>query len=733
MAIVKEFFSEEYGRHTIARTSEEYSVYRTTRTFTENKKTWSWWGVGSIAPGQIKSKKVLIESISQGGYRKSSRYTNRKLKTNGFEGKLDFYGEDLSIKAIGNHPDSASYGITKTRLNLNGAGEKKILIVAKSAQHATSLFASIIKTNTATDLQIESSHSSVHNSEIYLSNSNDRISINAPEGGHGLKAYLRNGDDTIDIKSGTLQGSQIDLGGGSDCVSVHNGDQRFNVDGGQGDDTLEIKGIALSGLAYEPQKDGRWGKVYSRHRGLSINIKSIEKLKLDEGVFELGSEGIPSVYSISTENLAREGEGITFTITRSGNTSSEGSVRFFTENGTAKGGTVSYYLTQPIYLGPGQPSRIAGKVVPDFTEKDTVISFKAGEASKEIIIKTNKDEIREGTEHFFGKLEATNDTDQIKTESAKAPILDVTPPSYYSIQALDHEAVEGETLKYRVSRIDGISGAGRIKVNLNKGNSDLEARSWVLNFKAGQQYQDITINTKTDDFVEGREDISVSLTAVDDYNLVKGTGSASGFIYDRNTIGGSDDDFIVTPDGVKLVRILGNAGSDMLVGNELDNGMDGGTGDDFLYGGAGNDGIQGGAGNDSIWGEAGDDNIRGYTGHDFLLGGDGNDVITGGAGSDTMSGGSGADRFVYKAVSDSSGTGDQDLIFDFNGLEGDRIDLSAIQQGLSFIGSDAFSGKAGEVRFVNGELQANTSGDQKADFAVTLAGVSSFEKQFLVV
>lgn len=310
---------------------------------------------------------------------------------------------------------------------------------------------------------------------------------------------------------------------------------------------------------------------------------------------------------------------------------------------------------------------------------------------------------------------------------------DVTSLSYYSIEALDNEAVEGETLKYRISRQEGVGVAGKIKVTLNKGNSDLEFRSWLLDFKAGQQYQDITISTKTDDFVEGREDISVSLEAVDDYNLVKGTGSASGFIYDKNTIGGSDDDFIVTPDGVTVVRLLGNAGSDMLVGNELDNSIDGGADNDYLWGEAGNDGIQGGAGDDIIWGEEGDDILRGGTGNDLLQGGDGNDVITGGAGSDSLFGGSGADRFVFKAWSDSTPFGDYDGIFDFNGSEGDRIDLSAIQQGLTFIGSSDFSGKAAEVRFANGELQANAAGDQQADFGVSLLGVNSFEKDFLIV
>lgn len=193
---------------------------------------------------------------------------------------------------------------------------------------------------------------------------------------------------------------------------------------------------------------------------------------------------------------------------------------------------------------------------------------------------------------------------------------------------------------------------------------------------------------------------------------------------------GNTNDFYISNSRNNYIE--GGYGSDSLYGNIGNDKIDGGADDDYLYGGEGKDQLIGGTGDDGLWGGAGADNLTGNTGDDFLNGDAGDDVIIGGSGSDTMSGGSGADRFVYKAVSESSATGDQDLIFDFNGSEGDRIDLSAIQ-GLRFIGSAVFSSDAGEVRFANGLLQADTSGDQQADFAVTLAGVSSFEKDFLII
>ncbi|MEZ0208790.1 MAG: calcium-binding protein, partial [Candidatus Paceibacterota bacterium] len=105
----------------------------------------------------------------------------------------------------------------------------------------------------------------------------------------------------------------------------------------------------------------------------------------------------------------------------------------------------------------------------------------------------------------------------------------------------------------------------------------------------------------------------------------------------------------------------GTAGSDLIVGNDLGNFIDGGegndvivggTGDDTLLGGGGNDFISGGAGNDTIDvgsgnnfadGGAGDDSIFGGDGNDVLSGGDGNDAIFAGAGDDVLTGGNGND------------------------------------------------------------------------------------------
>lgn len=110
----------------------------------------------------------------------------------------------------------------------------------------------------------------------------------------------------------------------------------------------------------------------------------------------------------------------------------------------------------------------------------------------------------------------------------------------------------------------------------------------------------------------------------------------------------------------------------------------------------------------------------------------GDDKLYGGGGADRLNGGDGADVFVYKAIGESNARA-YDTISDFSTKQKDRIDLSAIDansvggksnDAFVYIGSKAFSGTAGELRFAKGVLQADTNGDRSADLTVKLADVS---------
>lgn len=125
------------------------------------------------------------------------------------------------------------------------------------------------------------------------------------------------------------------------------------------------------------------------------------------------------------------------------------------------------------------------------------------------------------------------------------------------------------------------------------------------------------------------------------------------------------------------------------------------------------------------------DTITGGNDGELLVGLPGDDRLTGAGGKDIQVGGKGADTFVIEAVGDSAaGAANRDVISDFQGRKGDRIDLSGIdadsnlegQQAFRFIRTKPFSGQAGELRYRAGLLQGDVNGDRKADLELELLG-----------
>ncbi|MCJ2127335.1 M10 family metallopeptidase C-terminal domain-containing protein [Methylobacterium sp. E-045] len=127
--------------------------------------------------------------------------------------------------------------------------------------------------------------------------------------------------------------------------------------------------------------------------------------------------------------------------------------------------------------------------------------------------------------------------------------------------------------------------------------------------------------------------------------------------------------------------------------------------------------------------------IKGNSAANTIKGNGGADVLVGGPGRDVLTGGDGADRFVFRAVDDSDvGRKVRDQITDFTSGH-DLIDLSSIQavsgairdEAFGFIGSDAFSHRAGELRAVrvgpSTVLEGDVTGDARADFQILLRDV----------
>ncbi|MBX2856044.1 MAG: hypothetical protein KTR21_13720 [Rhodobacteraceae bacterium] len=131
--------------------------------------------------------------------------------------------------------------------------------------------------------------------------------------------------------------------------------------------------------------------------------------------------------------------------------------------------------------------------------------------------------------------------------------------------------------------------------------------------------------------------------------------------------------------GVGADIIRGGAGDDIVYGQDGDDiVLSGDRGDDTIHGGSGSDVLRGGADNDMLYGDEGDDRLVGDRGDDMLYGGQGDDVLIGHFGDDYLIGGDGVDRLTGGDGADTfklEGAQGVDLIADFQ-QGADKIDLS---------------------------------------------------------
>ena len=138
---------------------------------------------------------------------------------------------------------------------------------------------------------------------------------------------------------------------------------------------------------------------------------------------------------------------------------------------------------------------------------------------------------------------------------------------------------------------------------------------------------------------------------------------------------------------------------------------------------------------DVIQGDALANTLRGGGSVDNLNGRGGNDGLHGDAGKDLLTGGLGLDTFHYHAYGDSlASAANRDVISDFSRADDiislkelDANSLTLNDNAFAFIGTSAFSGVAGQLRYAaaNGVtiISADANGDRVADLQIELRGL----------
>ena len=306
----------------------------------------------------------------------------------------------------------------------------------------------------------------------------------------------------------------------------------------------------------------------------------------------------------------------------------------------------------------------------------------------------------------------------------------------------------------------GGSDAG-VTVNLTTSRGQQGGHAWGdrltgIEELKGSSHADLLIGDGRDNDLQGREGDDTLISGAGNDNLHGGAGA------DRLEGGDGHDDWVrywgsdagvtvnlATGTGqgghaegdtlTGIERLGGSDHADHLIGDDGDNGFDGGAGADTIDGGEGYDfagywgsdagvtidlatgtgqggqaegdtligieNIHGSDHADHLTGSDGDNYLHGNGGNDTLEGGAGNDWLDGQAGDDLLTGGEGADTFVF---------GDGDTVTDFE----DGSDLVNIHD-MGHINADNFETNV-TIRQSGGDVEV-----QIGDAVLTLTGVSA--------
>ncbi len=228
------------------------------------------------------------------------------------------------------------------------------------------------------------------------------------------------------------------------------------------------------------------------------------------------------------------------------------------------------------------------------------------------------------------------------------------------------------------------------------------------------------------DFGGGGNDFYTYIAGTGNDTLIGGSGNDTIYLSSGAWTQGTDGIWTTyTQGGTRLyikswesVLVAPSSGGASLLGDGLDN---------FLNGGNGNDTLSGLGGADTLHGNAGNDSLIGDTGNDSLIGGEGDDNFLAGAGDDTLLGGSGRDRFDGNPGNNliNGGGGGDDYVSYSNGVQGSfgvSVNLVTGVASNTYGGTDTLIA----IRGVNGSPQSDTLiGSDQLSGQVGLSGYPS--------
>ena len=434
-----------------------------------------------------------------------------------------------------------------------------------------------------------------------------------------------------DVLLGDRGNDRVEGQDGSDLLIWNNGDGSDFMEGGAGNDFVQVNGANGAGDDFSIDPNGERVRFQRNNLGLfTLDIGTTENLDVNgQGGSDviIGSVGLNGLISLDLDggegnDLLIGGDGVDVLRGGPGNDTSIGN----RGNDIVLGEAGSDLLI----WNNGDGS--------DFLEggsgTDTVQVNGADGAGDDFSISPNGQRVRFQRDNLGLFTLDIGTTENLDVNGQGGNDIIIGSVGLNGLISLDLDGGEGNDLLIGGDGADVLRGGAGNDTSIGNRGNDI-----VL----GEAGNDLLIVNNGDgsDFLEGGEDIDTvqvngSNTAGDDFAI---DPNGERVRFRRNNL----ELFVLNIGTAENLDVNGQGGGDVIIAStglanltSLD--LDGGEGNDLLIGGDGADVLRGGAGNDTLIGGRDNDTALGQDGNDLLIvnNGDGSDFLEGGEGLDTV-------------------------------------------------------------------------------------------------